>query len=107
MKKIILALILVSVLALPLIGFADTPTTTLPEYDVMKTLVNIADWLFAILMIIAVIFLVLGALQYITAAGDPEKVKLAGEKVKWALIGVIVALLARGLVSLIEKFMVS
>ena len=107
MKKIISALILLSVLAVPVIGLADAPDRELPEYDVMLTLNNIVNWLFAILLIVAVIFLVIGGLQYVMAQGDAEKIKKAGQYILYALIGVIVALLARGLVTLVEKFMVT
>ena len=105
MKKIISALILVSILAVPVVGLAVV-AEVLPEYDVMLTLNNIVNWLFAILLIVAVLFLVIGGLQYVTAQGDPEKIKKAGQYILYALIGVIVALLARGLVTLVQKFMV-
>ena len=140
MKKIISALILLSFLAVPVIGLAacssyTTPTTCLEKAeeegcywvrdvndatgitgecksggvsksDVMRTLQNIINWLFVILLVVAVIFIVIGGLMYVTAQGDPEKVKKASQYVLYALIGVIVALLARGLVTLVQKFMV-
>ncbi len=91
---------------MPVMGFAEI-ATELPEYDVMRTLDNIIQWLFVILLVVAVIFIVIGGLMYVTAQGDPEKVKKASQYVLYALIGVIVALLARGLVTLVQKFMVT
>lgn len=95
-------LILASLLVMPVIGLAQELTTTAPDVDVWASLANITNWLFAILIVIAVLFLIVAALQYVTAQGDPEKIKSANSKVLYALLGVVVGILARGLVSFIE-----
>ena len=76
----------------------------LPDADLIETLENIADWLYYILLGVAVLFIVLGGILYATAQGDPEKIRKAGQSILYALIGVIVASLAKGLVGLIQKF---
>ena len=91
----------------PATALAATPPETIQDYDVFKSIKNIADWMFSIFLVITVLFLVLAGLSYVTAQGDPEKIKKAGQSIQWALIGVIVALLAKGLVELMEKFMQS
>ena len=73
------------------------------EVDVMGALDRITNWLFAILIAIAAMFLIIAGIQYISAQGDPEKIKAAHQKVLYSLIGVIVALLAKGLVTLMER----
>jgi hypothetical protein len=116
MKKYILGVVIASFLlapvaftmpglAVPLCANAgETPSATIPATDFVKTLGNIADWLFYILLGVAVLFIVIAGMQYATAQGDPEKIKLAGQKVQYALIGVIVASLAKGLVVLVQHF---
>ena len=75
-----------------------------PTTDLMATLGNIADWIFYILIAVAVLFIVIAGIEYTTAQGDPEKIKAAGQKVLYALIGIIVAALAKGLVILVQYF---
>lgn len=101
MKKIFLSLILVSLLALPIAGLAQVTPTTAPEKDIMTLLTNIMNWLFTILLVVAAIFIIVAAYYFITASGDPEKVKTARNFVLYALIGVLVAFAARGLVKLV------
>jgi hypothetical protein len=101
MKKIFLSLILVSLLALPIAGLAQVTPTTAPEKDIMVVLGNILNWMFTILLIVAAFFIMIAAFNFITAAGDPEKVKTARNFVLYALIGVLVAFAAKGLVKLI------
>ena len=118
MKKYILGVVIASFLLAPVAftmpglmvlphAFAgETPPggAGVPNTDFVKTLGNIADWLFYILIGVAVLFIVIAGMQYATAQGDPEKIKLAGQKVQYALIGVIVASLSKGLVILVQYF---
>jgi hypothetical protein len=67
----------------------------------MQALTNVADWLFVILMITAVIFLIIAAFNFLFAQGDPEKIKKAKVFVLYSLIGVGVAVASRGLVMLV------
>jgi len=99
MRKIISAIISVSLL-LPLIGLA---LETAPTVDVMTALDSIVNWLFTILLVVAVVFLVLAAFNFVTAGGSEEKVTTARSQVMYALIGVMVALLARGLIALVRR----
>lgn len=86
-------------------GLAAAPDKTLPVYDLMNTLDNIVDWLFYILLTVAALFIVAAAFNFITAAGDPGKLQTARDNVLYALVGVVVAFLSRGLIVLIEKMM--
>ncbi|MFH1656665.1 MAG: TrbC/VirB2 family protein [Candidatus Nealsonbacteria bacterium] len=100
MKKVILGLVLTTFLVVPLIGLAQPRSA--PTVNVMQLLDKIVNWLFSILLIVAVIYLILAGYFFITAQGDPEKVSKARNMVLYALIGVLVAFAARGLVLLIE-----
>jgi len=74
-----------------------------PNQNVMSVLNNITNWLFAILLVIAAIAIIIAAFKFVTAQGDPEAVKSARQFVLYALIGVLVGILARGLVSLVGR----
>ena len=118
MKKVLVSLILVSILVVPamvsaqpdiwdFLGFGKkTPppeNTVAPDTDVMRTLDNLTDWMFAILLIIAAIFIIVAAFNFVTAAGDPEKTKTARMYVLYAMIGVLVGISAKGLVALVRR----
>ena len=101
MKKIITGVSVVSLL-LPVIALA---ATTAPSVDLMTALNSLTDWLFTILLIVAVIFLMIAAFTFITASGDPEKVGKARNFVLWALIGVAVGVAAKALVTFVQMIM--
>lgn len=111
--------VLVGTLVLPAVGLAvvcdndgwcdpgETPgdcpnDCKLREVNVMETFNKIVDWLFAGLIAFAAIMIVIAAFSFVTASGNPETVAKARHFVIYALIGVIVALLARGLVVLVQ-----
>ncbi|HJN62277.1 MAG TPA: hypothetical protein QGH92_01585 [Candidatus Parcubacteria bacterium] len=73
-----------------------------PTIEVMGALNRITNWAFTILIVVAAMFITFAAFEFVTASGEAEKVKAAREYVLYALVGVVVALLARGLVQLIE-----
>ena len=100
MKKILLVLILLGFLLLPLVGLAEA--TSSDEIDVMAVLNRITNWLFTILVAVAGIAIVIAGYYFVTAAGNPEQVTKARNFILYALIGVIVALLGRGMIALVQ-----
>jgi hypothetical protein len=50
---------------------------------------------------ISVIMIVIGGLRYVTSAGDPNTTKGAKDTILYAVIGVIVAIIAQGLVTFV------
>ena len=79
----------------------DTKTNTIygPNGIVTK-----AAQLFVILVGIAsVVVIVLGGLQYIMSTGDPGKISKAKDTILYAVIGVVVAVLAQAIVVYVLK----
>jgi len=66
-----------------------------------QSLCNITNWLFYFLIILAVIFIIVAAFKYLTAAGEPEKVKSASHTLLYAAIAIVVGILAKAVPSLI------
>lgn len=62
-----------------------------------NTFYSVTDWIFAFLAVIAVILGLIGAITLMTAAGDPEKVTKGRNYLLYAIIGLVVGLLARTL----------
>ena len=83
-------------------GLADTaPATTGAQ---LLTLVDTAtNWVFAVFVVLAIIFVLLAAFQFVTAGGDSAKVGEARQKLIWASVGVIIALLAKGIVPVVRS----
>ena len=54
---------------------------------------------------LAVIFIIVAGFKYLTAAGDPEKVKAAGTMLIYTAVAIVVALLARAVPLIIGSFL--
>jgi Na+/glutamate symporter len=72
---------------------------------ILNTVCIVFDWAFYFLIALAVLFIVVAAFRYLTAAGDPEKVKAAGSTLLYAAIAVAVALLARAIPLVVASFL--
>ncbi len=105
MKRILLTSILISLLVFPVIALGQVTIESTQIFNPIQVLERIIDVVFTILLIFAALMIIVAAFYFVTAAGDPEKTKTARNFVLWALIGVIVAFLARGLIWLIETIM--
>ena len=62
---------------------------------------RIANWIFAVLIILAVIFILLAAFTYLTSGGG-EEVKKAHKQLLYAAIAIAVAVLAKGIVAAVR-----
>jgi uncharacterized BrkB/YihY/UPF0761 family membrane protein len=105
MKKIICLVIIGFLVVSLLIGSQAQAQQIqhLPSVNVITALYDIASWLWTILLIVAVIFIIIGAYYFVTASGNPEQINKARSIVLYALIGVVVAGLAWGLVRIARK----
>lgn len=108
MKKIVLLVTMSLVVGLPLLtlaqitGPSETPVTIERIIGILERFIN---WLFAILLAVAVIFIILAAFKYLTAGGDSEKIKSAHTQLIYALVAIGVALLSKGLVYLVKQLL--
>ncbi len=72
---------------------------------VLTSLCAIFGWAFIGLLVLAGIFIIFAGFKYLTAAGDPEKVKGAGTMLLYTAIAIAVALLARAVPLVIASFL--
>lgn len=73
------------------------------DIDILVVLNRVVNVLFTVLLVVAAVSIVIAGFYFVTAAGDPERVGKARQFVIFALIGVAIALAARGLVLLAER----
>lgn len=69
--------------------------------NLMSTVSTIINVIIGVVGIVSVIFIVIGGLSYVTSAGDPGKTKKAKDTILYAVIGLIVAVLAFAIVNFV------
>jgi Type IV secretion system pilin len=86
--------------------FAATPHLAVVA---VKTLPQVIDglktWIMGILAAVATLFLVVGGLRYMTAAGDPAAVEQAKGSLKAALTGYALAVLAPVILQVLQSIL--
>jgi hypothetical protein len=81
------------------IDFTSTPAGTITDAPgVFAAISNITDWIFSIFLVIAVIFIVYGAYKLLIAGGSPEALDEARKLIIYAIIAVVIAVLAKSII---------
>lgn len=93
-------------LVLPLLAVAQSqlPAGVTTTGGLMDMICTLANWAFTFLIILAIFFVLFAAFKYLTAAGEPEKIKKASHTLIYAAVAVVIALLAKGFPLLIGSF---
>lgn len=112
MKKIV-ALAFFSLLLTVTLGsfaYAQVPPTTIPTTitstaDVQVLVTRIINWIFFFFLTVAIVFIILAGLQFVTAGGDAAKVGEARMKLIYAAVGIGIALLARGIAPVMRNLL--
>lgn len=82
------------------------PTTSITSLQsILDDLCVVFAWMFYFLIVVAVIMVVYAAFKYLTAGGDPEKVKSAGGVLMYAAVAIGVALLAKAIPLVVSNFL--
>jgi len=68
----------------------------------LNTVYRITDWIFVILVALAALFVILGGVEIVTAGGSAEKVESGRKHIISAVIGLIVAILAKAVPSIVK-----
>ncbi|MFA5355404.1 MAG: hypothetical protein WC302_01560 [Candidatus Paceibacterota bacterium] len=67
----------------------------------VNSIYNIVDWIFIILVALAGVFIIIGAMNIIIAGGDSGKVDTGRKYIMYAAIGLFVAFIARAIPSIV------
>lgn len=67
--------------------------------ELQKVVVNIVNGVVAALGLVAVIFIVVGGINYMTSAGDSSKIEKAKKTILYAVIGLVICALAFAIVN--------
>ncbi len=110
-KNIILAIVLLSTFYFLLsTSLASAQVVEIPNplgstSDIPTLIDKIATWLLGIGSTIAVIVILWAAFLFMTAGGNKERVTKARQTLWYAIIGLTVLLLAKGVTSIVENFL--
>lgn len=103
--KFIAVLPMLLAAATPMAALAlAAPTKTLTLADITGLLTQAADWIFTIIIFLAAVVLLVGAFNVLTAGGDAAKVTSGRNWIIWGVVGVALAVLAKGLVAMVCTF---
>jgi hypothetical protein len=99
MKKQLLSLsiILFAFFIIPFIASADSVTATLT---------NITGWIVTVSLVVASLMYVVGGFLWMSDAGNAERSKLAKSIIVSTTIGLVVILMANGLMSIVQSLVV-
>ena len=78
----------------------NSTTYTCAPSCLLDTIFTIADWVFYIVLAVAIIFVIYGAYLIMTAGGAPDKIKNGRDFILWSIVGLIVGLLAKSIPSI-------
>jgi hypothetical protein len=67
----------------------------------VSTIYSITDWMFFIMLTVAVFMFALAGFFYLTALGDPSKVSKANNTMVYAIIGLLIALVSKMVPSIV------
>jgi cytochrome bd-type quinol oxidase subunit 2 len=105
MKKLSKVLLTAGATLLPFVASAQVNINTVPgstfnlgTTDLKQTVINIVNYVLGLLGLIAVIMIIIGGFQWLTAAGNEERVEKAKKVISAAVVGLIVILLAWAIV---------
>ncbi|MEK9186189.1 MAG: pilin [Patescibacteria group bacterium] len=104
-KPITKKIIYLSLVACCLLLVASTTFAQGPENvnDVLAILNRLINWMFTLLLVLAILFIIAAAYNYLMAGGDPDKAKKAKDMILYAAIAIAVGLVARGIEFLVRQ----
>jgi len=104
-----ISVLMLTLLTLPFLGIVYAQTSYTPDirdiHDIYNLILKVARWFQAFFFVIAAIFVIIAAFTYLTSGGDEDKVKRAKTELIYAVIAIVVALLAFVVVAIMRNFL--
>ncbi len=97
---------IISVLFLPLFVLAQTSIPNPIGYDSFPALINgIVSFIRNLALVVAPIIFLIAGFMYYFSGGNPDKAKDATNLIKWAVVGLVIILIANGITAVITNIM--
>lgn len=84
-------------------GIKDARQENIDAGSIVDIIFSLAEWFLIFLGVIAVIMVLWSAFQFMTGAGNEDQIENAKKTLLWALVGVVVAILAFSIVQFVES----
>ncbi len=75
--------------------------------DGKNVFITIVQWVYTIFFIVAVLFILIAAYNFIVGGSDEKKIELAKNQIKYAVIAIVIALIASSLSLVVKNFLES
>lgn len=91
-------------------AYADDPLPTVPEPSITSVndfyiaLKAVAQWILVFGIILGVIFIIIGGISVLTSRGDQNRLSTGKKTITWAVVGIIILVLAYAIVNVIARF---
>ena len=69
----------------------------------VQMIVNIIQWLWAFVAVLAMVFIIVGGFMYIFSAGNPELMARAKNVLTWAIVGFVITLCAWLIINMVMQ----
>ncbi|HEY4509928.1 MAG TPA: hypothetical protein VJC15_03010 [Candidatus Paceibacterota bacterium] len=79
------------------------PTVVTSGAGLVGLVQALTTWFFVGFLLTAVVFVIIAAFQFLTGGGDPNSVNGAKQKLLWAAVAVVIAVLARAIPTVVQK----
>lgn len=66
-------------------------------------ILSFIDFIFNIALVIVPIFLIIAGFFFVMAMGDPEKIQRAKNIITWALVGLVIIIMGKGIVAVFKE----
>ncbi len=81
--------------------WGSPPAPSKVPKDLEKGLMNLTNWILGFISMVAVLFVIWGGVQYLTSVGDENRKESGKRTVTYALMGLVIAALAYGIINVI------
>ncbi len=81
-----------------------TSSITTPQ-GVIDAITRLGGILYSILLVLAVLFILIGAFQILTAGDDAKKFEKGKKQIIYAAVAVAIGILATGIVTLVQQLL--
>ena len=107
--KVKISTLALTLSTLPFLGIANAAEAVRPNitdiHGIYSLVEKIANWFQAFFFILAAIFIIMAAFSYLTSAGDDDRLKRAKSQLIYAVVAIVVALLAFVMVTILKNFL--
>lgn len=73
--------------------------------DILKIINNIATWMYRIILAAAVIIILMAAFTFLTSGDKPDNIKKAKNQILYAVIGVVISIIAFSVSTIITNIL--